>query len=274
MRIGRTALIKKFLLLLVLAIAAPGIRVAAADPGSLRVIGGPTVGCIGGAVQLPPQGPGYQTIHVAISHFWGAPGTVAAIEQLGQEAQRAGLGTILVEEISRGRGGPITGAHASHQTGLDADIALDTPRRVLSSAERETVELVSVVRPDRRDIRPERWNENIVTLLLLATQLPGVDRVLVNPAIKQQLCRSVTGDRSWLRYIRPWYGHAAHMHVHFRCPAGQASCVDIPPPPPGDSCDASLQWWFDQLDAPPAKPGRPKPPPPMPAACKAVLAGQ
>src|ERR1700712_3534367 len=50
-------------------------RVAIAAP--VRIVGGPSVGCIAGAVELPPQGPGYQTIHVAISHFWGAPSTVS-----------------------------------------------------------------------------------------------------------------------------------------------------------------------------------------------------
>ena len=251
------------------------INSASADPGPLRIIGGPSVGCIGGAVELPAQGRGYQTIHVAISHFWGAPRTIAAVEQLGHEAQAAGLGYILVEELSRPRGGPIVGGHASHQHGLDVDVAFDTShKRGLSGAERETIELPSLVRPDRRGIRPDRWNNDIVTLLRLATQLPQIDRVLVNPAIKKQLCDTVTGDRSWLRFVRPWYGHAAHMHLHFRCPADQASCIDIPPPPPGDSCDASLQWWFDQLDAPPAKPSPPKPPAPMPEECKAILAGQ
>lgn len=252
-----------------------GAGPARADPGPVRIIGGPSVGCIAGAGQLPPQGPGYQAIHVAISHFWGAPSTVAAIEQLGRDARAAGLGPILVEELSRHYGGPIVGGHASHQHGLDADVALDTSRqRPLSVGESETIELVSVVRPDRRGVRADKWNDSMVTLLRLAARLPHIDRILVNPAIKQQLCNTVTGDRSWLHFIRPWYGHAAHMHVHFHCPADQASCIDIPPPPAGESCDASLQWWFDQLDAPPAKPGPPKPPTPMPPECKAILAGQ
>ena len=258
-----------------LAIALFAAGPAAADPGPVRIIGGPSVGCIAGAVQLPPQGPGFQTIHVAISHFWGAPSTVSSIEQLGRDAQAAGLGEILVEELSRHYGGPIVGGHASHQHGLDADVALDTShKQPLGAGERETIELTSLVRPDKRDVRLDKWQESVVTLLRLASRLPQIDRILVNPAIKKHLCDTVTGDRSWLRFIRPWYGHAAHMHVHFRCPAGQTSCVDIPPPPPGDSCDASLQWWFDQLDAPPAKSGPPKPPPPMPPECKAILAGQ
>ncbi len=117
--------------------------------------------------------------------------------------------------------------------------------------ERDSIELRSMVRPDGRDVDPVAWSPRVVTLLHMAAGLPEVDRILVNPAIKQQLCREVTGDRSWLHLIRPWYGHAAHMHIRFRCPAGQADCVQAPPPPPGDGCDATLQWWFDQLNAPP-----------------------
>ena len=93
-----------------------------------------------------------------------------------------------------------------------------------------------------------------------------------DPAIKQQLCREGTGDRSWLHLIRPWYGHAAHMHIRFRCPEGQPDCIQAPPPPAGDGCDTTLQWWFDQLDAP-AKPSSPSKPPPLPAACTVILSG-
>ena len=140
-------------------------------------------------------------------------------------------------------------------------------------SQRETVELLTLVRADRRDVIEERWTPGTVTLLRLAAQLPETDRVLVNPAIKKRLCDSVTGDRSWLRRIRPWYGHAAHMHVHLRCPAGQSECIAQAEPPAGEGCDATLAWWFEQLDAPLAKPSKPTPPPPMPAACRAILSG-
>jgi penicillin-insensitive murein DD-endopeptidase len=177
-----------------------------------------------------------------------------------------------VEDISNARGGPMPGGHVSHQIGLDADIALDMrPRATLTTAARETFPLTSLVRADRRGTEPELWSQDVVTVLRLAATLPGVDRVLVNPAIKRQLCETVTGDRSWLRFIRPWYDHAAHMHVSFRCPDDQPECHPIPPPPAGDGCDASLQWWFDQLDAPPAKPGPPHRPRPPPEACRAIL---
>ena len=241
-------------------------------PGPLHIIGGgANGGCFTGAVALPDTGPGFETIHRDRSSFWGAPETIAGIETLGREAQADGLPTLLVEDISRPRGGPMPGGHVAHQVGLDADIALDmTPRDTLTDAQRQSFRLATLVRPDLRGIVPERWTPQVIDVLHLAATLPDVDRVLVNPAIKQQLCRDVQGDRAWLRFIRPWWGHAAHMHVHFRCPAGQADCVQLPPPPPGDGCDATLQWWFDQLSLPP-KPAKPYRPPPLPAACRPIL---
>jgi penicillin-insensitive murein endopeptidase len=243
-------------------------------PGPLHIVGGAsTGGCIAGAVSLPADGPGFQAIHPDRSAFWGAPRTISDLELFGREAAAAGLPTLLVEDISRPRGGPMPGGHVSHQIGLDADVGLDMrPRPPLSALERNTVELRSVVRADGRDIDPVIWSPWVTTLLRLAAGLPEVDRILVNPAIKQQLCREVSGDRSWLHLVRPWYGHAAHMHIRFRCPADQMDCVQASPPPPGDGCDTTLQWWFDQLDEP-AKPSAPHEPPPAPAACKAILVG-
>lgn len=174
------------------------------------------------------------------------------------------------------RGGPFAGGHVSHQAGLDADIYLDlSPKPVLDSAGRDNLSPAGLVRADRRGIDPARWRPEHVTLLQIAAGLPNVDRILVNPAIKKQLCEEARGDRSWLRLIRPWYGHAAHMHIRFRCPPGQPECTQSAGPPPGESCDASLQWWFDQIDHPdPPAPGGPRRPPPVPEACKPILAGR
>jgi penicillin-insensitive murein endopeptidase len=243
------------------------------SPGPLHIFGGgPNGGCIAGAVAMPPRGDGYQTIHSSFSHFYGAPATIQGVIALGQKARENGLPPLLVEDISLPRGGPMPGGHASHQVGLDVDIALDMRMRgFLSEADRESIQIASLVRPDGRDILPSMWGESTTRLLWLAATLPGVDRVLVNAAIKQQLCRTVIGDRSWLRFVRPWYDHSAHMHIEFKCPEGQADCVVRAPPPPGDGCDASLQWWFDQINAPTQPPGPPKPRPRLPEACYALF---
>jgi penicillin-insensitive murein endopeptidase len=244
-------------------------------PGPVRVIGQQNAGCIAGAVRLPDTAAGLQTIRIARSSFWGHPATIAALEQLGREAQAAGLPDVYIGDISAPRGGPLRGGHFSHQMGIDADVYLDVtpPHPVLAPADREAMEPASLVRADRRGVDPARWRADHITLIKLAAALPRVERIFVNPAIKKQLCEQVTGDRTWLHLIRPWWGHSAHMHIRFLCPADQKDCVQAPPPPPGDGCDASLQWWFDQLAAPPKpKPaGPPAKPPPLPAACRAIL---
>jgi penicillin-insensitive murein DD-endopeptidase len=240
-------------------------------PGPLHIIGGQASGCIAGAVRLPEAGEGFQTIRQSRSHFWGAPETIARIETLGERIHAAGLGDLFIGDISQPRGGPFAGGHLSHQLGLDVDVGLDvTTKPALTPGQRETAEMTNFVRADQRGIDPARWTQAEITLLHLAASLPDVDRIFVNAAIKQQLCNEVQGDRTWLRLMRPWYGHAEHMHIRFRCPADQHDCVQGAPPPPGDGCDATLQWWFDQLNAPP-KPSSPYHPPPLPAACKAVM---
>jgi penicillin-insensitive murein endopeptidase len=240
-------------------------------PGPVRVIGGYGLGCIAGAVELPAQGPGFQEIRSRRSTFWGHPRTIALLELLAKRAHTAGLPDLYMNDISLPRGGPIPG-HGGHELGLEADIWLDVnPKPVLTLEQRENLEPPSVVRPDGRGVDPTIWTEDHAKLLRLAALLPDVDRLFVNPAIKQELCRTTTGDRTWLRRIRPWWGHAAHFHIRFRCPADQPECVQGAPIPPGDGCDATLQWWFDQLDLPPKPPSPPRKPPPLPAACRAIM---
>jgi len=246
-------------------------------PGPARIIGSDSAGCIAGAVRLPDTAPGMQTIRVSRSTFWGHPTVIAALQDLAKRAQAAGLPDLYMNDISLPRGGPLVGIHASHQLGVDADVWLDVagPHPVMPIAQRENIEPHTLVRPDGRGVDLAIWRPEHIILIHLAATEPGIDRVLVNPAIKKQLCQQVTGDRAWLRRVRPWYGHATHMHLHFKCPAGQTECIDQAPPPEGDGCDASLQWWFDQLDKPAAKPTGPAPKPKpivLPAACRTIMA--
>jgi penicillin-insensitive murein endopeptidase len=266
------------LLVLVVLASVPARAGAPPDtpaPSPVRIIGEGSAGCIAGAVALPESAPGLQTIRRSRSAFWGHPDTIAGLLDLGRRAHAAGLPDFYMGDISRPRGGPMPGGHMSHQMGIDADIFLElSPRPVLTAEQRDRLEPPSMVLPDGRGVAPEKFGAAQIALLHLATEMPGVDRILVNPAIKRALCERVTGDRTWLRWVRPWWGHASHMHINFACPAGQPLCPPRPqPPPPGDGCDATLQWWFDQLDQPSKPAGPPAKPPTPPAACRAILDG-
>ena len=71
-----------------------------------------------------------------------------------------------------------------------------------------------------------------------------VERILVHPGIKKKLCDTVTGDRSWLGKVRPFWGHDSHFHIRIGCPAGSPGCRPQEPIGRGDGCDSSLAWWF------------------------------
>lgn len=261
-------------LLLPLGAAAAHAGTVAPVAGPLRIIGAGT-GCILGAHQLPAQDPGFETIRGAISSFWGAPVTILGVEDLAREAQAAGLPDLYIGDLSGPRGGPLSGGHVAHQRGLDVDIYLDTaPKPPLDAAQRNALAPPALVAGGGTSVDPAQWSPATVTLIRLAAELPGLDRLLVNPVIKRQLCETVTGDTAWLHKVRPWWGHRAHMHLHFACPPGQPDCVDQAPVPAGDGCDQSLAWWFEPDGSvrppPPSSPNAV--PPPLPTACLPILA--
>jgi len=241
--------------------------------GPAHIIGSPANGCIAGAARLPPDGIGYQAIRLSRHRNFGHPATIAFIQRLGKAASAVGLAPFYVGDMAQPRGGPMTSGHAAHENGVDVDVWFNLdPKPDLAPAAREDVELPSMVLPDKSDIDRARFGERQVRLLRLAAGDPRVDRIFVHPTIKRALCQGVggagDGDRGWLHKIRPWYGHDEHFHVRLACPAGSPDCVGQSPVPPGDGCDASLDWWFEPHEAP-TKP--PAPRPPLPAACKAVL---
>jgi penicillin-insensitive murein endopeptidase len=164
---------------------------------------------------------------------------------LSQAVARDGHRGLLVGDLAQPRGGPLPSDHNSHQVGLDADIWLTPlPARRLSASELETFEPPSMV-----DIDTLKVNANFgpaqVSMLRHAAQAPGVERIFVSPPIKQALCRATEGQpRDWLRRIRPWRGHMAHMHVRLGCPAGSDGCKAQEAPPEGDGCGEELQSWF------------------------------
>ncbi|ONG42414.1 penicillin-insensitive murein endopeptidase [Pseudoroseomonas deserti] len=241
-------------------------------PGAPHVVGAHGLGCIGGAEAMPESGPGFQMVRLSRNRFWGHPALTAYLRDLGARSQAAGLPALWYGDLGQPRGGPLPWGHASHQIGLDADIWFDLrPKPALTTAQREQIAVASLVRPDGMDIDPAQFTPRHVTLLRLAAEHPGVDRIFVNPAIKQAICRQQP-EAAWLRKLRPWRGHDEHFHVRLRCPPGQGDCHDQAPVPAGTGCDASLDWWFSAEARQPPKPRPPGPAPRMPAACAGILA--
>ncbi|MCR0985498.1 penicillin-insensitive murein endopeptidase [Roseomonas populi] len=257
------------------AAAQPASRWAAANgslPGPARSIGGTSLGCIAGAEALPPEGPGWQVVRLSRNRNWGHPVLLAALRQLAGRARAAGLPDLWIGDMGQPRGGPLPFGHASHQIGLDADIWLDlSPKPLVPARARESIPERSLVLPDESMADPRLFTEAHSRLIRMAAELPGVDRIFVNHAIKRSLCAAHAGE-PWLRLVRPWRGHDSHLHIRLRCPAGSPECRDQAPVPPGDGCDAGLAWWLTPEARHPSRGGPPGPPPRLPAACAGVLA--
>jgi penicillin-insensitive murein endopeptidase len=264
--------------------------VLAGDPGwstvampsllPAQAIGGHARGCVAGAVPLPLDGPGYQVMRPSRNTFYGHPVAIAYIRALAVEMRDRGWDGLLVGDIAQPRGGPVPRGHRSHQTGLDIDIwFLPAPPRTLSLEEREQISAVSMVDEAGTEVDGAYWAPGYSDLLRTAASFPEVDRIFVNAAIKRELCRTVAGEGGdWLGKIRPWWGHDDHFHVGLRCPPGDAECVDRPRRPPGDGCDATLDWWFseeakEELRKLQAAPPKPVTLADLPPACQSMLAG-
>jgi penicillin-insensitive murein DD-endopeptidase len=242
--------------------------------GMPHVIGGVAHGCLVGAAELPPDGPGYAAIRLSRHRNFGHPMLVHYIETLGRATAAAGLPVFYVGDMAQPRGGPLPFGHASHQTGLDADIWFTLQTRAsLPPAAREDVELPSMLLANYREIDPRRFGARQIKLLRLAASAPEVERIFVNPVIKAALCRTAgSADRDWLARVRPWFGHDEHFHVRLKCPEDSPACEAQRPVPEGDGCGAELASWLHHLPPPPSEHGPPRRQS-VPFACRAVLTG-
>ncbi|HEX9870761.1 MAG TPA: penicillin-insensitive murein endopeptidase [Candidatus Tectomicrobia bacterium] len=239
--------------------------------GAPRAIGSYAAGCIQGAVALPPEGPGFQTMRRSRQRFFGHPVLIRYLQELGAAAAQQGLGLLSIGDLGQPRGGPMPNGHRSHQNGLDADVWfwLPSDRMVLKVAERETIEAPTMLSSDGRALHERRWSDRHADVLRLAVGFDVVARIFVNPVIKKTLCEQFPGA-SWLHKLRPWWGHDDHFHVRLGCPAGETACHDQDLLPAGDGCGAELVWWFsEEARQPPPRVDIPKVR--LPAACDAIL---
>jgi penicillin-insensitive murein DD-endopeptidase len=225
--------------------------------GPARVIGSANAGCVQGAIALPFAGRGFEVLHPSRIRYYGHPTLVEYVQRLTAAMVQHGLPALLVGDLSQPRGGPTPTGHASHQSGLDVDLAYTRPAdalwRPLDPGEREHLDFVPVVDLGTRTPMAA-WNSGIPELLELAASDPAVDRLFVSPVVKRELCNLRPGA-AWLARLRPWWGHHDHFHVRLKCPAGSPDCRPQDPPPAGDGCGAELDWWFSAEASPPT--GRP-----------------
>jgi penicillin-insensitive murein endopeptidase len=245
--------------------------------GPPQAIGSYSAGCLAGGLALPLVGQGYQIMRPSRNRYYGHPALLQLIERLGRQAATRGQ-RLLIGDLSQPRGGPMSSGHSSHQVGLDVDIWFEqvASLRTLSRQETENLPMRSVVVAAEGALDAARWSPRYRESLRMAANAPEVERIFVNPVIKRVLCLSETGDRDWLRKLRPWWGHDAHFHIRLRCPADSLLCETQKPLPPGDGCDEKLDEWIWEIQQAVLSP-KPRRETPerkatvLPVACEAVL---
>lgn len=227
-----------------------------------QAIGGFARGCQAGAAQLAESGPTWQAMRLSRNRNWAQPGTVAFVQDLSRfAATLPGWSGLYIGDMAQPRGGPMLTGHASHQSGLDADIWMLPPARLdLTETERENLSSIRTDRQDGAYVNGD-WSPQHEAILRAAASDPRVNRIFVFAGAKVEMCDNATGDRSWLHRIRPWYGHNFHFHVRLNCPPGDTACESQVPIPPGDGCADARQWVADLLDPPPPDPDAPPPQP-------------
>lgn len=257
---------------------------ARSDPADLPVapLGSYARGCLAGAVQLPETGPTWQAMRLSRNRNWGHPDTIRFVQDLSAFAARQpGWQGLYIGDISQPRGGPMLTGHSSHQIGMDVDIWMLPPQRLnLTRRERENISSISLRRAEGAYVN-SNWTRQHHEIIKAAASDPRVARIFVFPGAKVQMCRDETGDRAYLRKIRPWWGHHYHFHVRLSCPRGARGCVNQDPPPRGDGCAEAQEWVDNILNPPPPRPRDPNAPAPqprrdltlsdLPAECSTVL---
>ncbi len=244
--------------------------------------GGYAKGCLAGGVQLPQKGATWLEMRVSRNRNWGHPELVSFLKRLSRKAAKLrGSNGLYVSDMSQPRGGPMLTGHRSHQIGLDADIWLMPATNMgLSIRQRANLSAISYRRSKGAFVN-NKWGPIQHAIVKAAARDKAVARIFIFPGAKVQMCKDAKGDRSWLRKIRPWWGHHYHFHVRLKCPKGARGCVNQAPPPAGDGCADAQKWVNDILNPPPPPPPDPNAAPrkprreyvmsDLPQQCQAVL---
>ena len=219
----------------------------------LNSIGSYSKGCLAGGIELPESGNTWQAMRLSRKRNWGHQNTLNFVRELSQYASSLdGWKGLYIGDISQARGGPFEDGHVSHQIGLDVDIWMLPAKNLdLSTNSRETLSSISIKRPNNRNVN-ENWSKQHIKILKKAAQNPLVDRIFVTAVAKINMCENENEDKSWLRKIRPWYGHDTHFHVRLKCPENSTDCIKQIPTVNELSdnrygCDETLNWWVTEF---------------------------
>ena len=202
-----------------------------------RIYGSTANGCIAGAASLSDKGEDFQLQRWGRNRHYAHPLMLQYLADLRARTAQFDLPPLVIGDLSQPAGGPYAYSnHSSHNTGLDVDLPFLFAQPRLSEAELNNPRDNYIVQG--QTVR-ESFTPEIATYIKLAASDPRVDRIFVAPMIKKHMCALYEHDEynGFLRKLRPWFGHRAHMHVRLNCPNDSPECVLPQPIPAGTGCD-------------------------------------
>lgn len=200
-----------------------------------QIYGSYTSGCLLNGEQLPQNGDGFVVVNPYRNRYYAHPQLTQLIKKWGLWASEKKLGKIVIGDIAQPAGGPLTGAHRSHQIGLDADIRfhlLPPDKTIKNKNQWDSTDVVRCHKDKNLNIhyafKNKKWPVSSTQLLQKIASEMSVERIFVSAGIKRYLCETLTDHPSWLKKIRPEWGHTGHMHVRLKCPEGTTACKTQP----------------------------------------------
>lgn len=209
-----------------------------------KAVGFYTDGKIEKATLLPEKGEAFQQVYTERDTHWGTGMIVSMIENASEYLVTKWYpGTVvMIGDVAKKFGGDI-GTHASHQSGLDADIPYIGNKgfdRVIANGEVKS---------------SFDYMKNWQFLRLIANQkivqdgrtTTVLNRVFMNPVIHKGFCAWAQKsdllknplDQEIMSRIRPWEGHDKHFHVRLKCSPHYPACRNQQEPAkfnPNDPC--------------------------------------
>lgn len=195
-------------------------------------LGGPRSGRLRGGVQLPPDR-GYYLRRPY--RAWGATHTVFYIRGAIARVKRKfpSIHRLAIGDLSAKHGGKIY-PHVSHQSGRDVDLGLYFKRKPKYYP-------MSFIKAHPSTLHFDATWELLRALIDTVNKPGGVQRIYMNYNVQrmfyswarkqgvsnaelQRVFQYPRGRYSQHGVVRHWRGHDAHIHVRFKCPAGDDGC--------------------------------------------------
>lgn len=143
------------------------------------------------------------------------------ITRAGEQINKQHSKVLYLSNLSAAGGGKL-GPHASHQNGLDADLAYPT--------DLPDLKFPLVVRMNSNEYFPKNYSiqktYDLIKFMFLQTDI-HVDRIFVDEKIRQDLCKyalSQNDDLDMFENIQHVSGHGDHLHLRIKCSKSDPGC--------------------------------------------------